>query len=511
MPWIRLSNFEYAGYIADIDAHALSPNTLSYLQNAHCVDGVVKKYMGWKNVKTLTNPPLWLLSGGFSSSWLLAATAANVYQVSSAVNTDISNISGHTPVAINAWTGGVLHGIGILNNAADPPQYWAGGANVADLTAWTGASDYCRAMRVFKNYLFALGMNESSTDYPTVVRWSTPADPGSLPADWDYTDPTNDSGRTTLSETPGEIVDGLANGEVFHIYKEDCIYDVTFIGGVFVFKFTPRHYNFGLLARNCAVAYAGRAYALGSDDVVVHLGSELKSIASRAQRRRMFNILNATYRANSFVAFDPLNKELMFCIPVNGKYPDRAFTYNPVTERWGERDLPSSGYITYGKTVLDESGTWDSDSATWESDVTTWGSGISLDAQTYIANSGATKLATLNTSEAADGANMSVIVERKSIDFGTEQNPNERIKHISRVRPNVIADAGTTVFVQLGSQMQLGDDVTWDTAQSFVVGTDRDICTRVNGRYISWRVYSQGQEGWSLESLDVDVKIGAMW
>jgi hypothetical protein len=511
MAWQRLSNFEYAGYISDIDAHLLPPNTLSRIENAHVDDGVVKRYSGYREIQTLPVPPFWLLAGGFGTPWVLAAGASSVYSITGNGATNVSSAAiAATTVEPNAWTGTVLHGLGVVNNYAAIPHYWAGSGAVAGLTNWP-ANTYCKTLRGFKNFLFAGWLRENGTEYPTVVRWSHPADPGAVPSSWDYTDTTKDAGRTTLSETPGEIVDMLSSGETFHIYKEDCIYDVVYIGGVYVFRFTPRHYQFGLMARNCAKSYFGRAFAFGTDDIVVHLGNELKSIASRAIRRRIFNAVNPSYRKRCFTAFDPVNKEILFCVPKNSGYPDYAFTYNPQTEKWGERDLPQVGHLEVGKTTFDAGGTWDNASTTtWDNFNSPWGESIVLDAQLFAAGVGASKLFAINEAETLAGVNITALVERKSIDFPSTDSAG-RIMFVSRVRPNIIANAGVTVQVQIGSQMKITEAVNWSPAQDFVVGTTRDLNFRVNGRYLSWRVSATGNAPWQLESLDFDLRAGAMW
>jgi hypothetical protein len=101
------------------------------------------------------------------------------------------------------------------------------------------------------------------------------------------------------------------------------------------------------------------------------------------------------------------------------------------------------------------------------------------------------------------------LVGRYSIDFGTEQSPNERIKLVTRIRPNIRANNGTVVYVRVGSQQKLSDQISWTKQIPFTVGSTRDLCVRVSGRYISWEIYSLFQ--WDLESIDVEVKVGAMW
>lgn len=48
MAWLRLNEFEAAGFVSDVDVHLLQPQQTSKLENAHCVDGVLERYPGYK-------------------------------------------------------------------------------------------------------------------------------------------------------------------------------------------------------------------------------------------------------------------------------------------------------------------------------------------------------------------------------------------------------------------------------------------------------------------------------
>jgi len=510
MPWVRLTNFEYNGYVADIDAHLLPTSAVSRLVNAHCNDGVLVRYTGFQNALTLTDPGLYFVSGGFNVPWLLVAGADSIVSVSATTESDVTPGGGLTTVGYNAWSGGTLHGIGLLNNGVDPPQYWTGTGSVADLPNWI-SGELCQVLRPFKNFVFAGNISNASDTFPTLLKWSSPADPGSAPASWDESDPTEDTGTLPLSDTPGGIIDMMAAGDSFFVYKEDAVYELNYIGGDQIFRSAPRFYHFGLTAKHCTFFHRGVSYAMGADDIVAHTSTEMRSIATKAVRNRIYGGITGSCACKNFVAFDTATQELMFCVPFNSHLPDYAFTYNPVTQKWGERELPQTAFINSGKTVFDSAGSWDGDSGTWDTDVDPWGNLISLAARMYMLGAGNSKLFVLGQTEEQDGSPMAVVMERKSLDFGSEGKPNEAIKFVSRIRPNIIAVAGTQVQVEIGSQMKLGDAVTWTTPQTFTVGTTRDLCFRVNGRYISWRVSSSGSDPWKLESIDAEVKSGAMW
>lgn len=507
MPWVRLNNFEYAGYVADVDAHLLPPNLVSRLENAHGVDGVLCSYSGYNTYSALTPEEIyWLLSGGFTSPWLLGAGASTIESLTLTGTTDITPTGGLSAAGKGSWTGGVLHGLAILNNGVDAPLYWNGTGEAAALSNWV-SGETCGTLRPFKNFLFAGNISTSTDDYPTKVRWSHPADPGALPSSWDDTDPTVDAGSLTLSDTPGVIVDFQAGLNSMFCYKEDAVHEFTYIGGVYIFRATPRFYEFGLMAKNCTFTHRGITYAFGANDIVRHTSTEMASIATKAIRRKLYGSLQSGDLGKCFVMYDPESEELLFCVPMGADSVNYAYTFNPATGKWGERQLALINHGVAGKTLAVD-GSWTSDSNTWDSDDTIWNQAIAQSSQIFL---GGTQLHALNELTSFNGAAIPVVMERRSIDFGTEQAPNERIKFVSRIRPNIIAVDGTQVQVQVGSQMRLGDPVSWGAAQTFTVGTTLDLCCRVNGRYLSWRISATGDVAWKLESIDFEVKQGAMW
>lgn len=446
----------------------------------------------------------YLLSGGFINPWLLGATKDKIYNLTLTSATEVTPV-GISASSENAIVGGVLHGLGVFTNGVNAPVYW-NGTTVNTLTNWP--SGYiCGMLRPFKNFLFAGNISIGGNDYPTKLLWSTAADPGALPDSWAETDPTKDSGSVTLSDTPGKIIDGMQCADSFYVYKEDAIYELRYVGGVYVFSAHPRFKTFGVMAKNSVISVNNQMFALGNDDIVTHNAVEIKSIASRFVRKRLFNGIVNTYQDRTFVIYDAMYKEILFCVPWNSEYPDHAFTYNYTTGKWGERDLPQVGCGTSGK-ILSAADSWNSDTQEWDLDNTSWGTALNAISYTFL---GGASLYGLNETFQHGGVSPKVMMERKSIDFGTAVEPNERIKFISTVRPNIVANAGVIVQVAIGTQMKLGDPVNWATPQNFIVGTTRDLHFRLNGRYISWRVYSQNDDFWKLESIDFDVKQGAMW
>jgi len=106
----------------------------------------------------------------------------------------------YSATAAGGWNGGVLGGIAILNNGVDAPQFMgtANDAKMAALTNWDRTKT-CAVMRPFKRFLVALDTTESATRYPFRVRWSHPAEGGTVPTSWNDADATKDASYVDLS------------------------------------------------------------------------------------------------------------------------------------------------------------------------------------------------------------------------------------------------------------------------------------------------------------------------
>lgn len=182
------------------------------------------------------------------------------------------------------WNSCWLNGIWIANNGVDTPQYWSNGdtaTRLQNIPAWpTGWQ--AKVVRSYKNFLIAMNITKSGTNYPALISWSHPADPGSPPSSWDITDPTKLAGDKQLSSTEGAVVEGLALREAFVLYKKDAIVLMQYVGGNDIFSFRDISDATGILGQNCVVEFKpGYHLFLSSDgDVMVNNGQTIESVAT---------------------------------------------------------------------------------------------------------------------------------------------------------------------------------------------------------------------------------------
>lgn len=520
MPWFRINQFDANGGSAgDLPAQAVPPGVFTEARNVRFVDGAVEKASGMaEQYGTPPIAPYHLLSSqtntGEKRLFLAGLTAIHSYLAGS--YTDVTRALGgaYTATAANQWTGGVLHGVPFLNSGVDAPQEWdATAVKFKDLSNWpTGYTAH--VLRPFKNYLIALNYNNGTTQFPHNVLWSHPANPGTMPSTWDITDPTKDAGDAPLSDTPGHIVDGLGLGDNFVVYKEDATYLMQFVGAPFIFKFRPVLRESGVLARNCIGEVLGRHIVLTTDDVVAFEGNQAESIMNRRWRRDLFSQISVADYPKSFVVVFPQHKEVWICIStVTGYPPNLAYVWNWRTNTWAKRDIPFTQSIVNAFTPDTTDASWDSGSDSWDSDGESWSAFVLRGKVGVLAATTAAKVYTLGVGESIGTADMQTLLEHQSFDFADPQNAGnaDAVKHISKLRPRILANFGTVLKFQIGVQMNLNDPIDWGEVQSFTVGTTADLCMGRNGRYISWRILGDGQETWRLEAIDFLVQGGGRY
>lgn len=519
MPWFRISSFEGAGGVnSDLAPHAIPPEVFTTANNVRFTDGALEKVAGMTaQFGTPPIAPYFLLptQSNDGTKRLFLANLTSIYSYLSGSFTDVSRAVGgaYSASAKNAWTGGVLHGIPFLNDGTSVPQSWdVGTVKFIDMPNWPSAYR-CKALRAFKNYLIAMNILDGSTQYPHNILWSHPADPGSMPgtSGWDITAPTKDAGMAPISDTQGHIIDGLGLADAFVIYKETSTYLMQFIGAPNIFKFRPVLRESGILSRNCAAEVMGKHATLTTDDVVLFNGADAKSIISRKLRRNLFAAISVADYERSFVVALPTLREVWFCVSVvEGQPPSRAYIWNWQSNDWSVRDIPYAQSIVWGFAPDEAGDTWDSDADIWDSDFESWSAFAMRGKTGLVAATNDTQIYTLGIGQTVNGTAFTAIARHESFDFATKQSPEhgDAVKHISKLRPRILADAGTVLYFRIGTQMHLNDNIIWTSPMTFTVGTTQELCLGVNGRYISWEIYSTCDCTWRLEALEMLVQGG---
>lgn len=512
MPLQKLNLVGAAGFSFDAqpDDLPMQPIGWSGGNNMRFRDGYAEKMLGHNapNGAPLVTPyHIDFVQGAGQQRYEVYTGLAKMYAMQNNVHTDITRISGdYTGTIDDRWTSAILSSTLLLNNGKDVPQFWAGNpaAKAADIAAWP-ATLRCKVLRTFDNYVFALNITESGINLPSTIRWSSGADPGTLPASY-VPAATNDAGRVSgvLSSTPDYVIDGLQLGNTFMIYKENSTYAAQYVGGSEIFALRSIAKTSGILAIECVAAFAGGHAVLADGDIVVNAGLEgPQSIIDKRMRRWLFNNIDTDNRQRSFAVANRRMNEIWFCFPSVGMtWPNVALIWNYKDNTWGLRDMPSAAHANAGAILANSSSVWDAAVDTWDNTDGIWGVDeysqatprvmiASVDPGLYLAD----------ITRSFNGAPMTAFCERTGMDFGEP----ERMKLCKGIRPRFDSAAGTIIQIYVGFQNDLDDAIDWGMPINFTVGTDLRADCFVTGRFLAVKFLSNAQGPWRMQQFDIDI------
>ncbi|MGZ5053314.1 MAG: hypothetical protein ACXWAT_00065 [Methylobacter sp.] len=516
MSLVKVQNVGQIGLNKDLSQHELPVNAWTDCKNIRFLDGYASQFLGYGEVynSPSVTPQHVLPCNVAGARYWIYASAAKTYCVTIsggvAVHTDITHLTPRTGV-VNHWTSTLLSGVPIMNagDTATVPMAWA--LNTAnpfvDLANWP-ASTYCKSIRAYKNYLIALNITKGATNYPYMVKWSHPADPGALPASWDQTDATKQAGEYDIAEGSDPIVDGMQLRDSFMVYKENSIWRMDFVGGNYIFKFSKVLGTSGALNRNCIADIDGQHVVLTSNDVIIHDGQSATSILDKATRRWLFQNMDVNNYGNAFVFANPFFNEVCICYPSIGSTScDKSLIYNYKDRTVSQRDMPNANHAAYGPVENGLTGNWNADSASWNSDLTLWDGPdyVPSNARCILASAN-TKLYLLDASAAYDSSIPSAYLERRGLSFGAP----ESIKLVRGIRPRITGNVGDTVLISIGSQSDPWSDPTYTTMTHTIGSTIANDCL-VSGRYISIKFSTGTAYQMRLDSYDIDLETAGAW
>lgn len=495
------------GYIPDSLPQELPPNAWSNVTNVRFRNGYAERFRG--NAQVFTTPsvtPYFIIPyRNANNKFWIHAGIARVYSDDGTTRTDLTPATPYTGAIDDRWTGGSASGVLVINNGIDQPQFWGGNTAVkfANLTAWN-ANHRCASLRPFKNYLVALDVTKTGVRFANMVKWSSAAVPGSLPPSWDETDATKDAGEQDLAETTDFLVDQLPLGDINVIYKERSMYGMQYIGAPFVWRFYRLPGEVGMLTRGCAVNTPKGHVVLTAGDLILHSGQGPQSIVNARTRTWLFNTIDTTNYARSFLAVNHSMNEVWVCIPEIGMSScSVALVWNWVDDTFGIRQLTNATYGNSGPVLTATKATWATDTETWAQDTTTWNNDGSGVAESRLILTQTTPLITLmETGGQFNGVTPTVTLERT----GMAMDAPDVIKTIKSVTPRIDAVAGTVLTFQVGASMDAEGSVTWSGTSAYTVGTTRKVDLFATGRFLALRITSTTINPWRLKSFDMDIQ-----
>lgn len=517
MPLIRVPNAGLIGVNRDLSAHELPANAWTDAHNIRFLDGMAYQFYGHGEVYNSPSftPQHVLPCNVAGARYWIYTTAGKTFAVTItagvAVHTEITHVTPRTGV-VNQWTSTLLSGIPILNSGdtTSVPMSWdlSLSNKFVNLANWP-ANTYCKSLRAFRNYLVALNVTKSGTNYPFMVKWSHTADPGSVPVSWDPADATKDAGETDLAEGYDPIVDGLQLRDAFMIYKEGSCWRMDFTGGAYVFRFSKVLGTSGALNRNCIVEVDGFHVVLSGSDVIVHDGQTATSVLDKQTRRHLFQNIDVNGAGLCFAFKNPFFNEVFICYPAIGASScNMAMVWNYKDKTVSFREIPNLNHANFGPVDNGLTGNWAQDSAPWDSDLSLWDGPdfVPSTARTILASAN-TKLYMMDSSSSFDGVIPAAYLERRGLSFGAP----EQIKLVRGIRPRIVGNTGQTVNIQIGASDDPYTDPSWGETMTHTIGQTIANDCLVAGRYIAVRLATGSAYQWRLDSYDLDVETGGMW
>lgn len=523
MPLISFKNLGAKGIITDMAPNELPLDAWSYGKNVRFTPLGVERTLGNQDVYgTPSTEPLqaFRTAIGATPAWSYWGIA-KAYSTDGTTQNDITRATGgdYTVSQKHKWTGGNFNGIVVANNGNDVPQVWAPSTfstKAQDMANWPAALR-CNVLRPFGSFLVAMDLTISSVAKPTALRWSHPADPGSVPASWDITDTTKDAGEWYLNETTGKIVDLVSLRGDGIVYKTDSIHRMQYVGGVYIFKFSKISTTIGMPTKRCAVEVKPGLHIFWTgDDVVSFDGQVFTSIIDAKCRRKLQNISDNTYES-AFVVYNPQKSEIWLCWSddeSNAYKATTALVFNWITGAWGMRELGAGfNFITVGPVDplanVVSTDTWTNDSDVWDNDTTVWGESIIAKSSLRLLGGTASKLTYEDTGFSLNGSAYESVVERVAFGIPFDQNLPPDIstwKFCREIWPRITGDIGTQIQVQIGAMSEISSDITWEPAQTFTIGTDTKVNCTVSGRMFALRFGATGTGNWTLHGYDLEVQ-----
>lgn len=522
MALISFNNLGARGIITDLAPNELPLDAWSGGKNVRFTQLGVERTLGNQNVYgTPSTEPLaaFRTAIGENIAWAYFGDA-KAYSTNGDTQYDITRAVGgdYTVSPARKWNGGNFNGLVIANNGYDVPQVWSPTAystQLIDLPNWP-ANFTARMLRPFGNFLVAMDLTVGGVHKATALRWSHPADPGTVPASWDITDETKDAGEWYLNETTGACIDLVSLRNDGIIYKFDAIHRMQYVGGVYIFSFSKVSSTIGMPAPRCAVEVLPGLHIFWSgDDVLKFDGQNFASVIDSRCKKQLQNISDSTYQA-TFMAYNPAKSEIWLCWAEDVGNPYRAtkaLIFNWITGAWGVKDLPSGfNFIVTGpvnpttSTVGDE---WGTDAGTWDSDTFAWGDSLQSRVTSRLLGGTQTNLTFEGIGYQVNGVDYESYVERTGfgIPFKQGQPPDiSSWKFCREIWPRMWGDAGTEIEVTIGTQTEISDDVTWGTPQTFVIGRDTKVNCTASGRLFGIRFRSTSGAPWTLNGYDLEVQ-----
>ncbi len=269
-----------------------------------------------------------------NSTKLFAAGSTKIYDVSGVgVLTDVSKAGGYTPNANNDRFRFTQFGDVIIGtNNSNPIQAYTLGVSTAfaDLAA---TAPICKYLTVVRDFVVTAFTTESSSIYPSRVRWSGINDETA----WGSSQVT----QADYQDIPdgGQIV-GIRGGEFGLVFLEKGISRMSYIGTPFIFQFDNISRGKGCIAAGSIAQVHGLSFFLSDDGFYMCDGQQVQAIGSEKVDRWFFTNADESAFDTMSAAIDPVRKLVIWNFKTT--FAQRQLIiYNFKTQKWTYGDANS--------------------------------------------------------------------------------------------------------------------------------------------------------------------------
>lgn len=410
---------------------------------------------------------------------LFAAGSTKIYDVSGVgALTNVSKSGGYTPNA-NAdrfrftQFGNVIIG----TNNSDPMQAYTLGTSslFADLAATAPVSKYLTVVRDFVVTAFT---TESSTVYPSRVRWSGINDETA----WGSSQVTQADYQDIADG--GQIV-GIRGGEFGLVFMEKGISRMSYIGTPFIFQFDNISRGKGCIAASSIVQIQGITFFLSDDGFYLCDGQQIQPIGSEKVDRWFFNNADESAFDTMSAAVDPVRKLVIWNFKTI--FAQRQLIiYNFKTQKWTYGDA-GANYISDASTSATSLEGLDSISSSIDALPVSLDSILYMGGKYFLGGTSGAYVVTYN------GASATGQLITGDLDAGGRSV-------VTLAKPQV--DNGSAT-VSVASRTLLSEGLTFGTAVA--ADSENRVSLRSNGNYHRFKVVPTGSNWTTAISLNIDL------
>lgn len=410
---------------------------------------------------------------------LFAAGSTKIFDVSGVgALTDVSKTGGYTPNANNDRFRFTQFGNAIIGtNNSNPMQSYTLGTSTAFADLAAGAP-ICKFLTVVRDFVVTAFTTESSTVYPSRVRWSGINDETT----WTSSQVT----QADFQDIPdgGQIV-GIRGGEFGLVFLEKGISRMTYIGTPFIFQFDNISRGKGCIAAGSIAQTQGMSFFLSDDGFYSCDGQNVIPIGSEKVDRWFFENADESAFETMSASIDPVRKLVIWNFKT--LFAQRQLIiYNFKTQKWTYGDA-GTDYISDASTAATTLEGLDSISTSIDALT------VSLDSILYMGGkyflggtlgpnvvtyNGAPAVGQIVTGDIAPGGRSIVTLARPQIDNGS-------------------------ATVAVASRVMLNQDVTFGSPVA--ADSENRVSLRSNGNYHRFRVVPTGANWKTAVGMDIDL------